>query len=120
MKSVRLSITIPDVLLTEIDKFADEHDFTRSTLLQVAVAQYMRAENMMPSVQEAFALMGSLAKRSASDGVDSAEYEKELQQLESINGKLQQPFFQSAAPDEPPPPQKVIRGSARRGKGWYL
>lgn len=117
MKSVRVNITLPDVLLSEIDKFADEHQFTRSTLLQVAVAQYMRADNMMPSVQEAFALMGSLAKRAAAGGVDSAEYEKELRELESLNEK-----FQQAASDEQAVQKVKGNGpikSGRSRKCWH-
>lgn len=89
MKTVKLNISMPDVLLDKVDDYAHRNAMTRSGLLQLAVAQYIQAQETMPSINNVFALMGSLAKRAASGGVDSDEYEQELAALEAYQKKNQ-------------------------------
>ena len=88
MKSIKLNITMPDTLLKTVDDYAQRNAMTRSGLLCLAVSQYIQAQEAMPSINNVFALMGSLAKRAAAGGVDSAEYEQELAELESYQKKL--------------------------------
>ena len=43
VKSKRVNITLPENLLYEIDRYATQHNLTRSGLLSVAVGQYIHA-----------------------------------------------------------------------------
>ena len=88
MKSIKLNITMPDTLLKTVDDYAQRNAMTRSGLLCLAVSQYIQAQEAMPSINNVFALMGSLAKCAASGGVDSAEFEQELAELEAYQKKL--------------------------------
>ena len=89
MKSIKINITVPDTLLEKMDDYAKANAMTRSGLIQLATSQYIQAQEMMPSLNNAFALMGSLAKRSAIEGgVDSAAFAQELAQLEDCQREL--------------------------------
>lgn len=81
MKSIKLNITMPDTLLKTVDDYAQRNAMTRSGLLCLAVSQYIQAQEAMPSINNVFALMGSLAKRAAAGTAASPEYEKELAEL---------------------------------------
>ena len=84
----KIQISIQEDVLERVDAFAKRNGMSRSGLLQLGASQYITAQEAMPSVNRAFALMGSLAKRAAAGGVDSAEYEKELAELEAAQEML--------------------------------
>lgn len=89
MKSVRINITLPDNLLEKVDAYTEQNAMTRSGLIQLSLSQYLQAQEMLPNLNNAFALMGSLARRAASDGgVNSAEFDAELAALENCQKKL--------------------------------
>lgn len=88
MSTKKINITIQEDVLQRVDDFAKHNGMSRSSLLQLGASQYIQAQEAMPSINNVFALLGSLAKRAASGGVDSAEYEQELAQLEACQKKL--------------------------------
>lgn len=89
MKSKKINITVPDTLLEKVDAYAEKNAMTRSGLIQLAVSQYLQAQEMMPNLNNAFALMGSLAKRAASEnGINSAAFEQELNDLQESQKQL--------------------------------
>lgn len=89
MKSKKINITVPDTLLEKVDAYAEKNAMTRSGLIQLAMSQYIQAQEMMPNLNNAFALMGSLAVKAASQGgVDSEAFSKELNELQETQKQL--------------------------------
>lgn len=88
MASKKIAITVQDDLLERMDAFAERNAMTRSGLIATSVAQYLNAVEAMPNMNKVLALMGSLAKRAATGGVDSKEYDAELAELEEMQSKL--------------------------------
>ena len=89
MKAVRINITIQDDLLEKVDAYTASNAMTRSGLIQLALSQYLQAQEMLPNLNNAFALMGSLAKRAATEGgVNTEEFNSELAALEQCQKQL--------------------------------
>lgn len=90
MKYVKINITMPESLLQKVDGYAKKNAMTRSGLLQLAVNQYITAQEAMPSINNAFALMGSLAKRAADGEINSEAYDAELKALNESQAELKE------------------------------
>lgn len=88
MPSRKINVTIQDDILQRVDTFAKSRGISRSAVLQLGADMYIKSQESMPALNNVFALMGSLAKRAATDGVDSQEYENELKELEKAQDEL--------------------------------
>lgn len=87
----RVSVSMEEEVLDKIDKFASEKGMTRSALFQIASEQYIRAVDLTPSMNKAFALMGTLADMVGDGRIDSDDYHRRLNELEGLQSTLSLP-----------------------------
>lgn len=60
MASVRFNVTFPPEVLDRVDVYCRKTGIPRSSLLQIAVSQYLDSVEAMPDVKKMFAAMAAL------------------------------------------------------------
>lgn len=87
----RINVSIEADALDKFDSFVAERGMTRSALFQIATEQYIRAIELTPSMNKAFALVGTLADMVGDGRINPDDYHRRLDELEGLQSTLSLP-----------------------------
>lgn len=91
MASQKINITLQKDLLVRADEYASDNGMTRSGLISVALAQYLNAVEVQPSIKKILASMAAVAEGAMSGemspAIAAAKMETIQQTYEDIMAK---------------------------------